>query len=351
MVLEKKHKIIIGVMIGVVVLAIAGGVWAYIAYKHRGGANKVPVKFSSDQAVSKLDGTKASKDVANRHPLAVMVENHPDARPQAGLDKASVIYEAVAEGGITRFMAIFGPREADEVGPVRSARVYFVDWAEEYNALYAHAGGAQNALTKISEDNVLDLPHNNTAFWRREGTGKALEHTLYASVPKLYEYAKSKGYDTTKSDYRGWKFKTDVATASRPQAGKNATINFSNSTTYQVQWKYDPATNLYKRFLAGSEQKDEKSGQQLTAKNVVIATYTRQAVESGGKTVYTMNSSEGSGEAKVLMDGTVIDGTWKKSGPKQRTLFYDKSGKEIQFNPGVSWIEIVNPDSGSATVG
>lgn len=348
-VLEKKHKIIIGVMIGVVALAIAGGVWAYIAYKNK-KSGKVPVKFSTDQIVSKLDGTKASRDVANRHPLAIMVENHPEARPQVGLEKASVIYEAVAEGGITRFMAIYGPRDTDEVGPVRSARVYFVDWAEEYNALYAHAGGAQNALTKIAEDNVPDLPHNNTAFWRRQNTGKALEHTLYASVPKLYEYAKSKGYDITKSDYRGLKFKTDVAAASRPTAGKNATINFSNSTTYQVKWTYDPATNLYKRSQAGSEHKDEKTDKQLTTKNIIIATYTRQAVESAGKTVYTMNSGEGSGDAKILMDGTVIEGTWKKAGPKQRTLYYDKSGKEISFNPGVTWIEVVNPDSGSATI-
>jgi len=345
---DRKKKIILIVIIIVAILGIGTGVWAYFHFKKKDTTNKIPVNFSGTKTACLLDGTSVSKDLAKRHPLAVMVENHPAARPQAGLSKASIIYEAIAEGGITRFMLLFSCYDADKVGPVRSARTYFVDWAEEYNAFYAHAGGAQNALTKIVEDNVLDLNHNSTAFWR-QNDGRALEHTLYTTTPKLYQYAQDSGYDINSSDFIPWKFKTDIAASQRPTQGKGAIIDFSNSDTYKVKWTYDPKSNMYLRELSGTAQKDENTNKQLEAKNIIIAAYTRSAVESGGKTVYDFNTI-GSGEIKVLMDGTVIEGTWKKDKAKTRTKFYDKNSQEIKFNPGTTWIEIVNPDTGGVTI-
>lgn len=341
---DRKKKIILGVIIGLVVILIATGVWAYVRYKNKGGSSVIPVKFSDTNVVCQLDGTRVPEEMATRHPLAVMVENHTQARPQAGIDKASVVYETIAEGGITRFMLVYGCYDADKVGPVRSARTYFIDWAEEYNAFYAHAGGAQNALTKIVDDNVLDLNHNSTAFWR-QNDGRALEHTLYTTTPKLYQYAQDKGYDVNSSSFTAFKFKDDAAETARPTEEKTYDVNFS-SALYNVQWKYNPTTNTYLRYLAGQPHKDEVTDKQLEAKNVVIATYTRRAVESGGKTVYDMTTI-GSGEAKILMDGVVITGTWKKEKAGQRTLFYDGNGKEIKFNAGQTWIEAINPDSGN----
>lgn len=345
---DRKKKIILGIIIAVVVIGIGIGVWAYFHYKNKSASTAIPVKFSNNKTECALDNTQVSSDVANRHPLAVMVENHSISRPQAGVDKASIVYEAIAEGGITRFLLLYSCYSADKVGPVRSARTYFVDWAEEYNAFYAHAGGSQNGLTKIVEDNVLDLNHNTTAFWR-QNDGRALEHTLYTSVPKLYQYAQDKGYDINSGDFTKWKFKPEAVATQRPEQGKNAVIDFSNSLTYKVEWKYDKPSNNYLRYIAGEPHKDEITGTHLSAKNVIIATYSRSAVESGGKTVYDFNTI-GSGAAKILMDGIVIEGTWKKDKAKQRTLFYDSSGKEIKFNPGTTWIEIVNPDSGGTTV-
>lgn len=345
---DRKKKIILGIIIAVAIIGIGIGVWAFFHYKNKSASTGIPVKFSNNKAVCELDGTQVSSDLAKRHPLAVMVENHSIARPQAGIDKASVVYEAIAEGGITRFMLIYSCYSADKVGPVRSARTYFVDWAEEYDAFYAHAGGSQNGLTKIVEDNVLDLNHNTTAFWR-QNDGRALEHTLYTSVPKLYQYAQDKGYNINSANFTKWKFKTEAAAEQRPEQGKGAIIDFSNSATYRVEWKYDKGGNYYLRSQAGEPHKDEITGAQLSAKNVVIATYSRSAVESGGKSVYDFNTI-GSGDAKILMDGTVIEGTWKKDKAKTRTLFYDKSGNEIKFNPGTTWIEIVNPDTGGVTI-
>jgi hypothetical protein len=344
--MSRKQKIIIGVLIGIIVVGIILSVWLIVRAK-TSNKTTVPVKFSNTQVECKLDGTNAPKELANRRPLAIMVENHPEARPQVGLDKASIIYEAIAEGGITRFMAVYGPRDADKVGPVRSARVYYVDWSEEYNALYAHAGGAQNALTKIVEDNVPDLNHNTTAFWR-QNDGRALEHTLYTTTKKLYEYAVNQKFDINTSDFTPQKFKSDLSADQRTTA-QGAVINFSTDT-YKVEWKYDKEKNMYLRNMAGSPHNDEATKQQLTTKNVVIQVVSRSPVESAGKTVYEMNTV-GSGEATVLMDGKSYKGTWKKDkAGHTRTMFYDDKGKQISFNRGVTWIEVVNPDAGSYSV-
>ncbi len=342
---DKKKKILLGVTIALVVVLVAAAIFILTRGKKTEGppSSTPPVEFSDNRVVCPLDGTKVEQSDV-KHPIAIMVENHTQARPQAGLDKASIVYEAVAEGGITRFMAIFGCSSADKVGPVRSARTYFVDWAREYNAFYAHAGGAQNALTKIVEDGILDLNHNATAFWRQKD-GRALEHTLYTSIPHLYQYAQARGYSEKADDtLRQWQFKKEDEASMRPAEEKIYEVNFS-SALYNTQWKYDPATNSYLRLLAGQPHKDEISGEQLKAKNVVIATYSRRAVQSAGKTVYDFTVT-GSGEAKILRDGVVITGTWKREG-KERTLFYDSNGREVQFNPGQTWIQVINPDGGS----
>ena len=342
---DRKKKILVGVIIALTVVLATAAVFIFARERKPEGTNDStpPVEFSDNRVICPLDGTKVEEGNI-KHPLAIMVENHTQARPQAGLDKASIVYEAVAEGGITRFMALFACSSTEKVGPVRSARTYYVDWAQEYNAFYAHAGGAQNALTKIVEDGVLDLNHNATAFWR-QNDGRALDHTLYTSVPLLYQYAQARGYnDKSDNKLRQWLFKEEDAATMRPTEEKIYDVNFS-SALYNTQWKYDPASNSYLRFLAGQPHKDEISGEQLRAKNVVIATYSRRAVQSAGKTVYDFTTT-GSGEAKILRDGVVITGTWKKEG-KDRTLFYDSNGREVQFNPGQTWIQVINPDAGS----
>ena len=185
----RKQRVVTGI-IGLILLACAVYIPLYYKYKNlkpaRGNTSASSVVDTEAKAISNLDGTEVSSSLANRHPLAVIVENHPDARPQFGLFEASLVYEALTEGGITRYMAIYGPRDAAKIGPVRSARTYYVDWLSEYDAFFAHAGGAQNALTKIVKDNIKDLLHNQSAYWRE--TGKvALEHTLYTGTVKLYQ--------------------------------------------------------------------------------------------------------------------------------------------------------------------
>lgn len=350
----KNIKALIIIVLIVILLAIAGVTAAkrYIGYTPT-STNTPTLKTASKKTddtkpiteAAKLDGTQVAPENANKHPVAVMIENHPDARPQSGLEQASVVYEAAAEGGITRFMAIFGPNETDHVGPIRSARTYFIDWAEEYNAFYTHAGGSGNGLTKIKTDKVLDLDYNynpNKAYWRENKPGLASEHTLYADTNKLREIANNYKKWSKDGDFIAWQFKSDLAKEKRPTTGQ-LTINFS-SPSYKVVYDYDQSTNTYKRTMAGLAHKDANSGHQLTPKNIVIQKVNRAEVDSLGKSVGQI-TDVGTGDAWIFLDGKVIEGSWSKKEAKRRTLFYDAEGAEVKFNPGQTFIEIVSGTS------
>jgi len=350
----KNIKALIIIALIVILLAIAGVTAAkrYIGYTPTSTTTpiiKTINKKSEDEKpvteAAKLDGTQVTAENANKHPLTVMIENHPDARPQSGLEQASIVYEAAVEGGITRFMAVFGPNETDHVGPVRSARTYFIDWALEYSAFYTHAGGSGNGLAKIKTDKVLDLDYNynpNKAYWRENKPGLASEHTLYADTNKLRDIANNYKKWSKDGDFTAWQFKSDLEKKTRPTSGQ-VTVNFS-SPSYKVVYDYDSATNTYKRTMAGLAHKDANSGHQLAPKNIVIQKVNRIEVDSLGKSVGQI-TDVGTGDAWIFLDGKAIEGSWSKKEAKRRTLFYDAEGAEVKFNPGQTFIEIVSGTS------
>ena len=350
LILNPKQKKIIIWSLAVLLVLGSGGFASYSIIKYRrhqaelnskANQTQVPVTSEGDSlTANKLDGMQSDKALADRNPLAVIIDNEVGARPQAGLASASIVYEALTEGGVTRFLAIYGPKDVDKVGPVRSARTYFVDWAEETRAYLAHAGGSQNALTKIVEDQVNNLNDNESYFTRDTATGKAYEHTLYTGTSRLYQYAKLKGYKNQINTLELWPFKEDLVLGSRPKSQTDISINFGDPA-YAVAWKYNPNTNDYARYTAGAAQSDGNTA--ITAKNIILLEATRSSVTSAGKNVYNM-SLTGSGQAKVIRDGTVIDATWKRNTNLNRTHFYDSNNVEIEINRGPIWIEIISPD-------
>ncbi len=291
-----------------------------------------------------LDGLMATKEASERHPLAVIVENQVDARPQSGLDKASIVYEALAEGGITRFMAIFGTYEAEKVGPVRSARTYFVDWAHGFNAFFAHVGGNIDALDQIIAEKTynLDQMHlGEPSFWRIETLGLAIEHTMYTSTTKLRAAAGAAGYPTI-NNFTVYKFKNDPSDTDKvnlPDKQK-ITIDYS-STSYNVYFQFDKATDSYFRFVGGTAQKDKVTGNQLNPKDIAVMTVaskpTLTRINEQGLDMTTI----GSGKAEIFLDGKVINGTWKKDSKSAREMFFDDQGQEVTFNRGQLWICVV----------
>jgi len=338
---EKKYKVVFIICIILAAFIIGGAIAAKFIPKKTAdtGAKKTPTKYTSP-----LDGLDYdSKEKANRHPLAVIIENHPAARPHSGLIDASLVYEAITEGGITRFMAIFGPTDTGELGPIRSARLFFMDWLKEFDAFFAHDGGNEDALANIGTYGIKDLPNSQTYFKRDyKGRNVASEHTLYSSTDDLYQYASSKSFDVNSSDYEKFKFKKDGP--GLPEGGRGVEINFS-SASYKVVWNYDVTGNKYLRSMAGEEHKDRNSGETISAKNIIVQTVNRTLQPHGsyGDQNWVFDTT-GPGNAKIYRDGKEINATWKKAGLTSRTKFFDETGAELEFNPGKTWIEVVPPE-------
>lgn len=340
----KNRKITIISAVAVIVVAL--GLGFFFIFRPDKGINLgLDVKKEEPKLYqSMLDGTMVSKEDADRHPLGIMVENHTDSRPQLGLAAASIIYEAIAEGGITRFLAIYGPRGAEKIGPVRSARTYYVDWIHEFDGYYAHVGGNYDALEKIKKDGILDLDQfaNPAAYWRDYSRKVASEHTMFTASSKLYSAAADKKYSTA-NNFTAYKFKTEPALESRP-AAETIIINFGN-TSYNVSYAYDRANNQYLRSLAGSAHVDVATNTPLLAKNIVIQIVKRSSTVTAINEQGWIMNTVGSGDASIFQDGREIKATWKKDNEASRTRFFDKvTGAEIEFNPGQTWIEILSPD-------
>jgi len=314
-----------------------------------------------------LNGALYSNDQKNwwekHRPLGVMIENSLDARPQSGINAADITYEAVAEGGITRTLNVYYCQDAGIVGPVRSARTYFVDFISEYgkSPLYAHVGGANtpgpaDALGQIGDygwNNYNDLNQFSIGFptyWRDEnrlGHEVATEHTMYSSTSKLWAVGEQRGLTNKDKDGNAWDdgfvkytFKDDAALAQRP-ATQTIHVDFWNGDDYAVDWIYRQNSNDYARKNGGVAHMDRNTNQQLTAKNIVVL-FMRESHANDGyeDNAHMLYGDKGSGQALIFQDGKEIKGTWKKADRESRTIIEDTSGNEIAFTRGKIWFEI-----------
>lgn len=300
-----------------------------------------------------------------RRPLGVMIENHKDARPQSGLSSADIIYEAVAEGGITRLLTIFYCKDASYIGPIRSARIYFIKLLQGYGSypLYAHVGGANtpgpaDALGEIrdlewgsyNDLNQFSVPF--PYFWRdyERLPNRVTEHTVYSSTAKLWQYAASKRKLTNvdnkgkswDENFTAWKIKDD---ASKNKRGTTTKISFkfwdSFGSDYAVVWSYDVENNIYKRENGGQPHLDKNTGQQLSAKNVIIVFAKESAANDGYEGGHILYKLIGSGDGLIFQNGDVIKVSWQKEDEQSQMKFYDNAGKEVELVRGLDWVEIL----------
>ncbi|MCA9372144.1 DUF3048 domain-containing protein [Candidatus Woesebacteria bacterium] len=312
----------------------------------------------------------------SRRPLGVMVENHVEARPQSGLSQADIVHEAVAEGGITRFLAIFYCDNPEIVGPVRSARMYFLKFLQGFGhePLYGHVGGANtsgpaDALGEIkalgwSGNNDLDqfaVPFPN--YWRDYDRlpDRATEHTMYTNTLKLWDYAaKSRGFTNVNedgeawdADFEPWLFQDEAEGADR---GGATIINFgfwdnALGSDFTVTWTYDPITNSYARTNGGKPHMDFTTGEQLTTKNIVVV-FADESVANDGYDhgQHLLYDIIGKGEGTLYQNGKAIDVNWEKLDEEDMMRFYDsETDREVTFVPGQIWIELL-PTGNEVTV-
>lgn len=280
------------------------------------------------------NGIYVDKGRENIYPIAVVIDNLDPARPQAGLSEASIVYEAEAEGGVTRYLSIFTNYDnIKKIGPVRSARPYFVDWAGEYSALFAHCGGSPDSLAKIKADKIFDLNefYNGGSFWRESSNAP---HNIFTSGKLLKTYLEKE--NKREGRYEAWKFKDDAEEKDRPD--KND-IKITFNSGYAIEWKYSKPENSYIRFLNDSVYKDA-SGNKITVKDIVIQYIPAKVIDN--KLRLSMKTT-GSGKLLACIDGKCEKGIWKKPSENSRTIFYNEIGNEIKLNSGQIWIEIVQP--------
>lgn len=296
------------------------------------------------EAKSKLTGLWVSKKISNKRPYAIMFNNIKLASPQSGTSEASILYEALVEGGITRMMGIFEELNDARIGSVRSARHYFVSFADEYDAIYVHYGETTYATKKISAlgiDNLSGLTGIGETVFYRDKSIKA-PHNAFASREGILKGTEIKGYDTEyPKDYEGhFSFYDEDTNLQSEQKAEKVTLKFSNYAS--PYFTYDSKEKLYGRYQFGTEHIDYNTGKQLTFKNILVQFVKEWNIDKNG--YQTMDIENAQGKGYYITNGRKTDITWKKNESSKKMRYYDAEGKELTINPGKTYIAVF-PDN------
>lgn len=324
------------IIILVILIIAAGGTLAYKISKDKENNNSEP-------EVSKVEEQKKEKEVqvfkGNERPIAVMIDNHSDAWPQAGLNKAYMVYEIVVEGGETRLMALFKGQDLDKIGPVRSARHYFIDYAMENDAIYVHFGQspqAQSDIKKYSINDINGIAEDGTTFWRVKD--KAAPHNAVTSTEKLIQSAKNKKFRTTSKEKSVLNYSAEEVNLENGISANEITIPHSNLQT--VKYKYDEDSKKYVRYARGKEQTDWETKESVETKNIIITlcdNYTLSDVENKGRQGL---KNIGTFDGYYITNGKAIKIKCTKNARDEKTVYKDLQGNEIKVNDGNTFVNI-----------
>lgn len=324
------------IIILVILIIAAGGTLAYKISKDKENNNSEP-------EVSKVEEQKKEKEVqvfkGNERPIAVMIDNHSDAWPQAGLNKAYMVYEIVVEGGETRLMALFKGQDLDKIGPVRSARHYFIDYAMENDAIYVHFGQspqAQSDIKKYSINDINGIAEDGTTFWRVKD--KAAPHNAVTSTEKLIQSAKNKKFRTTSKEKSVLNHSAEEVNLENGISANEITIPHSDLQT--VKYKYDEDSKKYVRYARGKEQTDWETKESVETKNIIITlcdNYTLSDVENKGRQGL---KNIGTFDGYYITNGKAIKIKCTKNARDEKTVYKDLQGNEIKVNDGNTFVNI-----------
>ena len=281
----------------------------------------------------------------NDRPIAVMIDNHSDAWPQAGLNDAYMVYEIIVEGGETRLMALFKGADLDKIGPVRSARHYFIDYAMENDAIYVHFGQspqAQSDIKKYSINDINGIAEDGTTFWRVKD--KLAPHNAVTSTEKLLQSAKNKKFRTTSDEESVLKYNAEEINLENGQEALEVTIPHSDLQT--VKYEYDSENKVYKRYARGKAQTDWETKNAITTKNIIITfcdNYTLSDSENKGRQGL---KNIGTFDGYYITNGKAIKIKCTKSARDEKTVYKDLEGNEIEVNDGNTFVNIcpINAD-------
>lgn len=351
---NKGTKILIIVLI--ILILGAGGIMAYKITKDKKNETQ---EVSENQNEEILTAGIEEKEVqifkGNDRPIAVMIDNHNGAWPQAGLNQSYLVYEIIVEGGETRLMALFKGVNLDNIGPVRSSRHYFLDYAMENDAIYTHFGWspqAQSDITKYSINNINGITESESAFWRVKN--KTSPHNVMTSTEAILKIAKSKGYKTTSTKESVLNYVTDDV---KLEDGQEATtVTIPHSTLQTVKYEYDEENQVYKRYARNKAQTDYDTGNSVTTKNIIITFCDNYTLNDGENKGRQDLKNTGTFDGYYITNGKAIKIKCIKTSRNTQTVYQDLDGNEIEVNDGNTWINICPTDAnvtieGSTTTG
>lgn len=339
---KKQWLTIAGVL---VLIVIAGGAVFVLHWPSKPSpiqVNAAPIKPKPKPIYSPLSGLPVTAGQAQLPVTGVMIENSLPARPQSGLSQAGVVYEAIAEAGITRFLALFQENEPSSIGPIRSARPYFVSWDDGYDAPYAHVGGSPDGLADIQAWGVKDMNQFYAGSYYHRISSRYAPHNVYTSMADLQALEKSRGWGGP-SNFVGF-VRKDASPAKSPTI---TTINMNpSSPDYAVSYTYNAKNNDYERSEGGQPHIDALTNQQIAPTVVValIIPYSLGSLDSSGA-YYSVYNNVGSGPAYVFQDGIVAQGTWSKASNSAPLKLLDANGNDIKLDRGQTWLTALGLDS------
>jgi hypothetical protein len=306
---------------------------------------------TTDPSINPLTGETVDPTVLDRRPLAVKISNAPAiVRPQAGLSFADVVFEHYAEGGLTRFTAIFLSKDCEKIGSVRSARLIDLEIPAMFKSMLAYSGASGGVNQEIRKSDFFervispDFGHDS-AFKRIPAPGKAFEHTLFSDTETLRKVTDQRDLNG-RQDIQGWVFSVEP-----PSGGTPATfIKIPYEPQYvTTEYQYDAAQGVYLRSVLGESHTDELTGKQLAASNVIILfahhieTPIMEDTHGGGH--YSIQIQLwGEGTAKIFRDGQVYELKWSRPARHDLVIFIDDDGNRFPLKPGNSWIQLVPLD-------
>jgi len=345
--LGKRRSIIFVVVLIVIFLVVSCSKPADVAQKDEGKVVNETENIISDkkkdEEEKKIDGVICplcgeiiEEDRLYARPVAVMFDNHSAARPQAGLEQADIVYEILAEGNITRYMALFMHDEGQKAGPVRSARRYYIDKSMEHDAIYMHAGGSPEAWDDIARLKIPSLDAmslGRPVFWRENH--RKMPHNIYANLSEARKMAEKKGYRNS-TEVSVYSFNSED-TPVNGQPVSNTKILYPPK--YKVSYNYSADDKVYYRYVMDKPHVDENDSQyHIYAKNIIIMKAVHKVVDSAGRRKIDL---VGKGEGIYISDGSYIPITWEKKDRESATKFSLENGENLQLNPGKTWVQVV----------
>lgn len=358
--ITKKKIIIIGIIILILLAIIAIAIYMYLNTPEK--EVKKPKKEEPEQVEVPVEEKKLTivDEDSNQRPIAVMIDNNIGNGRHAGLQDSYINYEIIVEGGLTRIMALFKDKDVSLIGPVRSSRHYFLDYALESDAIYAHYGWstyAQNDIKYLNVNNINGL-YDSAPFWR--DTTISAPHNVFTSIDKLYAYATQKNYNTTSTNWKLLNYTTDevnlntpisTTTQTNPETGEKTTIPITREglltantviipySYYQNRsYTYDSKRKVYLRYMNNTPHLDKTTGAQLYYKNIIIEKVRNSLLDNEGRQDL---DTTGTGEGYYITNGYALPIYWTKSGRSAKTIYKYSDGSEVKINDGNTFIQIM----------